>query len=317
MSNDAKTVVLIADDEPSTLALLGRHLRSRGYSVLEAADGDEAWELAHEHLPDLVILDVMMPGMSGWEVCRKVREAVSLAHTGVIMLTGIGETLNEMTSPLYGADAHVDKPFEFASLDARIDEVLERRRAGALGRPDHADEEVRLTLPRETAKPVAKAKPPKAKPVAKAKPPVTKPSAKPKASATPKKAAKTPLAAPSMASAKPKAKVAGKAKATTKKSVKKVGPDVSAAKRAKGMTGAAKKPVKAATKASTAKAPPPKAKGAKQAPPPKPKAKAKAKAKAKPAKAEPVKAKLSKAKPAKAKPPKAKPAKAKPEKKRR
>src|SRR5215216_5299257 len=113
MSNDAKTVVLIADDEPSTLALLGRHLRSRGYDVQEAADGDEA------------------------------REAVSLAHTGVIMLTGIGETLNEMTSPLYGADAYVDKPFEFATLDARIDEVLERRRAGALGRPDHADEEVR------------------------------------------------------------------------------------------------------------------------------------------------------------------------------
>src|SRR5688572_21166984 len=205
MSNDAKTVVLIADDEPSTLALLGRHLRSRGYSVLEAADGDEAWELAHEHLPDLVILDVMMPGMSGWEVCRKVREAVSLAHTGVIMLTGIGETLNEMTSPLYGADAHVDKPFEFASLDARIDEVLERRRAGALGRPDHADEEdVRVALPNEPAKPIAKTKPPAPKPKAPAAKPKPAPE-KAKAAAPKAKAAPAPKKAPAVkAPAKPK-----------------------------------------------------------------------------------------------------------------
>src|SRR5262245_30542851 len=136
MSNDDAYTILVADDEPSTLALLGRHLRSRGHTVLEASDGDQAWELAHENLPDPLIVDGMMPGMSGWEVCRKIREAVSLAHTGVIMLTGIGESLNEMTSPLYGADAHVDKPFEFANLDRKIAETLERRSAGALGRAD-------------------------------------------------------------------------------------------------------------------------------------------------------------------------------------
>jgi len=129
-------VVLVADDEPSTLALVASHLRSKGHKVFEASDGDQAWQLAHEYLPDLVVLDVMMPGMSGWEVCRKIREAVSLAHTGVIMLTGIGENLNEMTSPLYGADAYLDKPFEFSDLDARVDEVLTQRRSGAMGRPD-------------------------------------------------------------------------------------------------------------------------------------------------------------------------------------
>src|SRR5512140_3629772 len=112
MANEAKTVVLVADDEPSTRALVSGHLKRRGYKVLEAADGDEAWELAHQHLPELVVLDVMMPGMSGWEVCRKIREDVALAHTGVVMLTGIGENLNMMTSPLYGADAYIDKPFE-------------------------------------------------------------------------------------------------------------------------------------------------------------------------------------------------------------
>jgi len=137
---DSKTVVLVADDEPSTLAMVSAHLRTKGFRVLEATDGDQAWELAHEHLPDLIVLDVMMPGMSGWEVCRKIREAVSLAHAGVIILTGIGDTLNEMTSPLYGADAYVDKPFEFNDLDRKIEDTLARRREGALGRADFDNE---------------------------------------------------------------------------------------------------------------------------------------------------------------------------------
>jgi len=135
------TLVLVADDEPSMLALLSAYIRSKGYRVLEASDGDMAWQLAHQHLPNAVVLDVMMPGMSGWEVCKKIRESVSLAHTGVVMLTGIGESLNELTSPLYGADAYIDKPFEFAELEARIRETLERRRAGTLGRPDGGSDE--------------------------------------------------------------------------------------------------------------------------------------------------------------------------------
>src|SRR5512140_3255093 len=121
------TSVLVADDEPSTRAMVARHLRSIGYKVVEAVDGDEAFSLALEHLPDLVVLDVMMPGMSGWEVCRKIREDVALAHTGVVMLTGIGENLNQMTSPLYGADAYIDKPFEFDDFDDKIRDTLQAR----------------------------------------------------------------------------------------------------------------------------------------------------------------------------------------------
>jgi DNA-binding response OmpR family regulator len=174
---------------------------------------------------------VMMPGMSGWEVCRKIREAVSLAHTGVIMLTGIGETLNEMTSPLYGADAHLDKPFEFAELDRRIIETLERRRAGALGRADGAlaeDGTVSFTKPIVKAKPSLaktasksaappqskKAKPKKAKP-RKAKPKKAPANAKKaKAKAKPKK--KPPAAKKSKAKAKGK-KTAAKVKKSKKK----------------------------------------------------------------------------------------------------
>jgi DNA-binding response OmpR family regulator len=75
------------------------------------------------------VLDVMMPGMSGWEVCRKIREDVALAHTGVVMLTGIGENLNQMTSPLYGADAYIDKPFDFEELDEKVKAALSARAA--------------------------------------------------------------------------------------------------------------------------------------------------------------------------------------------
>jgi DNA-binding response OmpR family regulator len=76
-----------------------------------------------------VVLDVMMPGMSGWEVCRAIREDESLVDTGVIMLTGIGERLNEMTSPLYGADGFLDKPFELDDLADKVREVLSERKS--------------------------------------------------------------------------------------------------------------------------------------------------------------------------------------------
>jgi CheY-like chemotaxis protein len=129
-ANTAPAVVLVADDEPTMLELVVRHLRSLQEPMLEvidANDGDEAWRLARERLPDLVVLDVMMPGMSGWAVCRKIRQEAALAHTGVLMLTGIGDRLNETTSPLFGADEYIDKPFDFAVFDEKLRAVLEKR----------------------------------------------------------------------------------------------------------------------------------------------------------------------------------------------
>jgi DNA-binding response OmpR family regulator len=121
------TKVLIVDDDLEILNLTRSLMRRRGFEVIEASDGDEAMRQVLENRPDLVILDVMMPGQSGWEVCRSIRETESLKGTGVIMLTGVGERMNEMTSPLYGADAHLDKPFEFEALDALVTQVLEKR----------------------------------------------------------------------------------------------------------------------------------------------------------------------------------------------
>ena len=122
-----KQMVLIVDDDLEILNLTRSLMRRRGFDVIEASDGDEAMRQVLENRPDLVILDVMMPGQSGWEVCRSIRETESLKDTGVIMLTGVGEHMNEMTSPLYGADAHLDKPFEFAALDELVTEVLHKR----------------------------------------------------------------------------------------------------------------------------------------------------------------------------------------------
>jgi len=209
-------LVLVADDEPSMLELVARHLRTMNepkLEVIQASDGEEAWRLAREHLPDLVVLDVMMPGMSGWEVCRKIREDVALAHTGVVMLTGIGENLNQMTSPLYGADAYIDKPFEFEDFDARIRDTLRSREKQRLGvvRP-----QINGTAGAAKAAPKAKAEPKKAKAAGKKAAP--KKAAAKKAKAAPKKAAPK-KAAPKKAA--PKKAAPKKAKAAPKKKAKK------------------------------------------------------------------------------------------------
>ena len=122
-----KPTILVADDDPQILTMLGIRLSKRGYQVLEAADGLQTLEKAREHRPDLVLLDVMMPGKNGWEVAKELRADEDLKGVGIVMLTAIGERVNEMTSPLYGADAFVDKPFDFADLEAKIKKVLEDR----------------------------------------------------------------------------------------------------------------------------------------------------------------------------------------------
>jgi DNA-binding response OmpR family regulator len=125
--NSTDTKILVADDDLEILGLVARHLQRSNATVLQASDGDEALKLARRERPHIIVLDVMMPGMSGWEVCRAVREDEDLRGTGVLMLTGIGERLNEMTSPLYGADDFLDKPFELAELDRKIEAVRQKR----------------------------------------------------------------------------------------------------------------------------------------------------------------------------------------------
>jgi len=120
----APRTVLVADDDIDILSLVTRHLRTLDVNVLEASDGEEALRIAKRERPDLVILDVMMPGMTGWEVCRAIRDDDALGDTLVMMVTGIGERLNEMTSPLYGANEFIDKPFDLGELDTKVKSLL-------------------------------------------------------------------------------------------------------------------------------------------------------------------------------------------------
>jgi DNA-binding response OmpR family regulator len=122
-----KPTILIADDDPQILTMLGIRLAKKGYTILEASDGLQTLSQAREHHPDLVLLDVMMPGKNGWEVAKELRADDDLKNIGIVMLTAIGEKVNELTSPLYGADAYVDKPFDFNDLEKKIKAILDEK----------------------------------------------------------------------------------------------------------------------------------------------------------------------------------------------
>lgn len=126
--NRDKPLLLIADDDPELMGILIKRLQALESEIITATDGAKALELIREKRPDVVILDVMMPKKNGWEVCRAVRQEEEISRTGIIMLTGIGASLNEMTSPLYGADEYLDKPFNFSELIFKIKRMLAGRR---------------------------------------------------------------------------------------------------------------------------------------------------------------------------------------------
>lgn len=104
--------------------MLDVRLSKHGYRVVSASDGEAALACALSEQPDLVVLDVMMPRMNGWEVARALRQDPATKDVKIVMLTAIGSQMNEMTSPLYGVDAYLDKPFQFGELEAQIDALL-------------------------------------------------------------------------------------------------------------------------------------------------------------------------------------------------
>jgi CheY-like chemotaxis protein len=121
--------VLIADDEPSMRLLVRATIESDQYTVVEAADGDEAWALIQQHKPSVVLLDVQMPGRSGLEVLAKIRSDPSLAATRVIMLTAKALKADVEVGLTAGADLYLTKPFSPLDLLTRVDEALGRWRS--------------------------------------------------------------------------------------------------------------------------------------------------------------------------------------------
>ncbi len=119
----ANEKILVADDDKNICELLRLYLVKEGYHVLLAYDGAAALAEYERSRPDMVLLDVMMPAMDGWEVCRKIRAA---GNTPIIMLTAKGETYDKVLGLELGADDYIVKPFEPKEVTARIKAVLRR-----------------------------------------------------------------------------------------------------------------------------------------------------------------------------------------------
>ena len=118
--------MLVVDDEPTITDVVSRYLQRAGYVTRVAGDGPQALQLASDDRPDLVVLDLMLPGMDGLEVMRRLREASTARRVAVILLTAKGEAIDRVVGLRLGADDYVVKPFSPAELVARVDAVLRR-----------------------------------------------------------------------------------------------------------------------------------------------------------------------------------------------
>jgi two-component system alkaline phosphatase synthesis response regulator PhoP len=131
----AKEKILAVDDEEDIRELVRYNLAREGYRVEEAASGEEACRKARSWLPDLILLDLMLPGMDGLETCRILKRETGTSHIPVIMLTAKGDESDVVTGLELGADDYVTKPFSPKVLVARVRAVLRRRE-----KPERADE---------------------------------------------------------------------------------------------------------------------------------------------------------------------------------
>ena len=122
--------ILVAEDEDSLATLLNYNLEKEGYAVAVAADGEEALMMINEKLPDLILLDWMLPKVSGIEVCRRLRARTETRNIPIIMLTARGEETDRIRGLDTGADDYIVKPFSMSELSARIRAVLRRLRPG-------------------------------------------------------------------------------------------------------------------------------------------------------------------------------------------
>ena len=118
-----KPKILVVDDEPETLKYVGANLRARGYDVLTAEDGRTALKASNESTVDMLILDIMMPGMDGFEICRAIRQRSSVP---VLMLSARGREKDIVQALDLGADDYLTKPFGVEELLARVRAVLRR-----------------------------------------------------------------------------------------------------------------------------------------------------------------------------------------------
>ncbi len=115
--------ILIVDDDVNICELLNLYLKKDGFDTVIANDGEQAVEYAAKYSPDLILLDIMLPKLDGWQVCREIRKT---SETPIIMLTAKGETFDKILGLELGADDYISKPFDTKEVIARIKAVLRR-----------------------------------------------------------------------------------------------------------------------------------------------------------------------------------------------
>ncbi|MGN6256666.1 MAG: response regulator transcription factor [Solirubrobacterales bacterium] len=125
MAEQSNGTVLVVDDEPTIAEIVARYLERAGFETFQAMDGPEALRLADLHRPDLVVLDLMLPGLDGIEVMRRLHERPG-KRVAVILLTARGEESDRLVGLRHGADDYVVKPFSPAELVARVEAVMRR-----------------------------------------------------------------------------------------------------------------------------------------------------------------------------------------------
>ncbi len=116
--------ILIADDDKAMRALLRVVLQKKGYEVTLASDGKEALRLLQKDIPDLVVLDVMMPKLNGWEVAKKIREDKKMSGLPIIMLTAKDEMIDKLMGFESGVNEYIVKPLKPASITAAVKKLL-------------------------------------------------------------------------------------------------------------------------------------------------------------------------------------------------
>ncbi len=117
------TKILVVDDDSNICELLRLYLEKEGYHAILARDGDSAVKTFHAHNPDLILLDIMLPLLDGWQVCREIRKT---SRVPIIMLTAKGEVFDKVLGLELGADDYVTKPFDAKEIVARVKAVLRR-----------------------------------------------------------------------------------------------------------------------------------------------------------------------------------------------
>lgn len=123
----AKPKILIVEDDPDILGLLHFNLGKAGFETFRAENGEQALLLAKKQTPDLVLLDILMPGLNGLEVCRRMKRDPVLQHIPIMMVTAKGEEMDRIVGLELGADDYVVKPFSIREIILRIQKLLDRR----------------------------------------------------------------------------------------------------------------------------------------------------------------------------------------------